>query len=52
MSYEQRLDTLRCWRLRADPIEVYKIMKGIEKIDRHSLFPKLGEARTKVRIKA
>ena len=52
MSYKKRLDRLGLFslehrRLRSDLIEVYKIMRGIDKVDSQYLFPKVGESKTR-----
>ena len=52
LSYKERLDRLGLFslvrrRLRGDLIEVYKIMRGIDKVDSQYLFPKVGESKTR-----
>lgn len=57
ISCKARLDklgliSLNCWRLRRDLIEVYKCMRGIDRVDSLNLFPQCGktkEHRFKVR---
>ena len=49
LSYKVRLDrlgffSLECRRLRGDLVEVYKIMRGIDKVDSQHLFLKVGES--------
>ena len=34
-------------RLRSDLIEGYKIMRGLDQLDRQYLFPKVGESKTR-----
>ena len=52
LSYRERLDrlvlfTLECWRLRGDLIEVYKIMRGMDRVNVLCLFPRVGDSRTR-----
>ena len=52
LSYKERLDklgfiSLERRRLRGDLIEVYKIMRRIDKVDSQYLFPKVGESKTR-----
>ncbi|MBB6707133.1 reverse transcriptase family protein [Proteus mirabilis] len=52
LSYRERLNRLGLFslerrRLRGDLIEVYKIMRGMDRINRQSLFPGVGESRTR-----
>jgi len=52
LSYKERLDRLGLFslerrRLRGDLIEVYKIMRGVDKVDSQHLFPKVGESKTR-----
>lgn len=39
------LSSLEQRSLRGDLKEVYKIMKGVDKVNGHNLFPMVGEAR-------
>ena len=52
LSYKERLDRLGLFslerrRLRGDLIEVYKIMRGTDQLERQYLFPKVGESKTR-----
>lgn len=53
LSYNERLDKLGLYslerrRMRGDLIEVYKIMRGIDRVDVSRLFPlRLGEVNTR-----
>eukprot|EP00061_Rhincodon_typus_P018000 g46974.t1 len=52
LTYVEKLDrlgllSLECRRLRDDLIEVYKIMRGIDKVNNKSLFPSMGEFKTR-----
>ena len=52
LSYQERLNGWRLFslerrRLRGDLIEIYKIMRGIDKVDSQYLFPKVGESKTR-----
>ena len=52
MSYKEGPDRLELFslehrRLRGDLIEVYKIMRGIGKVDSQHIFPKVGESKTR-----
>ena len=42
ISYEEKLNKLGLerWRLRGDLIEVYKIMRGIDRVNNWKLFPR------------
>eukprot|EP00061_Rhincodon_typus_P015150 g42669.t1 len=51
LSYQDKLDGLEFYslerrRLRGHLIEVYKIMKGIDKVNSKGLFPRVGEFKT------
>eukprot|EP00061_Rhincodon_typus_P012648 g38518.t1 len=55
LSYKVRLDRLELFsvdhmRLRGDLIEIYKIMRGIAKINSKDLFPKVEEFKTRGHI--
>eukprot|EP00061_Rhincodon_typus_P012167 g37735.t1 len=55
LSYKERLDRLRLFlldlrRLRGDLIQVYKIMRGIDRIDGSCLFPRMGDFKTRGHI--
>ena len=46
VGYKERLNKLELfslerWRLRGDLIEVYKIMRGIDRVDSQRLFPRV-----------
>eukprot|EP00061_Rhincodon_typus_P017132 g45691.t1 len=50
LSYRERLNrlglfSLEHWRLRRDLIEVYKIMRGMDGVNRQSLFPVVEESK-------
>jgi len=52
LSYEERLERLGLFsleirRLRGDLIEVYKIMRGIDRVDSQTLFPRVVTSRTR-----
>ena len=52
LSYKERLNRLGLFslehmRLRDDLKEVYKITRGIDKVDSQYLFPKVGESKTR-----
>ena len=52
MNYKERLDrpglfSLERRRMRGDLIEVYKIMRGIDKVNGQGLFPRVGESKTR-----
>ena len=52
LSYRERLNRLGLFslerrRLRGDLIEVYKIMRDMERVNRQGLFPGVGESRTR-----
>lgn len=40
------LFSLQCWSLRGDLIEVYAIMRGIDRVDRQNLLPKMDKSKT------
>lgn len=47
-SYQERIHRLRllsleCMRLRGNLTEIYKTIRGIDRIDNHGLFPWVGE---------
>ena len=51
ISYEERLEKLSLfsllrWRLRGNLIEVYKIMRGMDRVDSQKLFPRVAETIT------
>eukprot|EP00061_Rhincodon_typus_P003372 g19929.t1 len=55
LNYKERLDRLGFFslehkRLRGDLIVVYKIMKGIDKVDGSCLFPRMGNFKTRGHI--
>eukprot|EP00061_Rhincodon_typus_P010647 g35113.t1 len=55
LSYNDRLDRLGCFslelrKLKGDHIEVYNIMRGIDKVNSKGLFPKVGEFKTRGHI--
>eukprot|EP00061_Rhincodon_typus_P005605 g25314.t1 len=55
LSYKEKLDRLGLFsrehrRLRSDLIEVYKIMRGIDRVDGRCLFPKMGNFKTRGHI--
>eukprot|EP00061_Rhincodon_typus_P018853 g48208.t1 len=52
LSYKERLGLfpLERGRLRGDLIEVYKIMRGVDRVDGSCLFPKMGDFKTKGHI--
>jgi len=50
--FEERLDRLGLFslerrRVRGDLIEVYKIMRGNDKVNSQGLFPRVGESKTR-----
>lgn len=52
ISYKERLDrlvlfSLDCQRLRGDLIEVYSIMRGIDREDSQNLFPRVEVSKTR-----
>jgi len=52
LGYKERLDKLGLYslkfrRLRGDLIEVYKILKGNNRVDKGELFPLVGDSRTR-----
>eukprot|EP00061_Rhincodon_typus_P010618 g35050.t1 len=49
LSYKEMLGllSLERRRLRGDVIEVYKIMRGIDKVNNQDLFPRVGESKTR-----
>ena len=52
LSYKEKLDRLGLFsrehrRLRGDLLEVYKIMRGLDQLDRQYFFPKVGECKTR-----
>eukprot|EP00061_Rhincodon_typus_P015858 g43775.t1 len=51
LSYRERLSKLRlfpleCWRMRGDLIEVYKIMRRMDRVNNQSLYHRMGEYKT------
>eukprot|EP00061_Rhincodon_typus_P008536 g31235.t1 len=55
LSYKERLDMLGLWslghrRLRCHLIEVYKILRGIDKMNDRCLFPRVGDFKTRQHI--
>ena len=54
LCYRERLARLGLYslegrRMRGALIEVYKIMRGIDRMNTHSLFPRVGELKTRVK---
>eukprot|EP00061_Rhincodon_typus_P014461 g41490.t1 len=52
LSYREKLNwrglySLECRRLRGDGIEVYKLMRGIDRVNSQGLFPRVGESETR-----
>lgn len=52
LSYRERLCKLRCYslehrRMTGDIIEVYKIMRGIDRVDAQCVLPRVGESRAR-----
>eukprot|EP00061_Rhincodon_typus_P004107 g21760.t1 len=41
------LFSLEQWILKGDLIEVHKIMRGMDRVNSHGLFPRVGESKTR-----